>query len=48
VALGFENGEIRLWEQSMFERRMLGGHETEEKNERKSALQDKLRALRDR
>jgi len=48
VALGFENGEIRLWERSMFERRLLSGHEIEEKNERKSALQDKLRALRDR
>ena len=48
VALGFENGQIRLWESSMFERRMLDGHETEEKNERKSALQEKLNALRDR
>ena len=48
VALGFENGQIRLWESNMFERRMLDGHQTEEKDERRSALQDKLRALRDR
>ena len=48
LALGFENGEIRLWEHSMFERRMKNGHKSEKKDERKSALQDKLRALRDR
>ena len=48
LALGFENGQIRLWEASMFERRMLNGHEAEEKDERKSALQEKLSALRDR
>ena len=48
LALGFENGQIHLWESSMFERRMINGHETEEKDERKSALQEKLRALRDR
>jgi len=48
LALGFENGQIRLWEAGMFERRMLNGHVTEEKDERKSALQEKLSALRDR
>jgi len=48
IALGFEDGQIRVWDCVMFERRMLDGHEVEKKDERKSALQDKLRALRNR
>ncbi len=48
IALGFENGDICLWEQDMFERRMSKDHQKVKKDERKSALQDKLRALRDR
>lgn len=48
LAVGFDNGDICLWERSMFERRMKNGNKSEKKDERKSALQDKLRALRDR
>ena len=48
IALGFDNGDVCLWESSMFERRMTNGHKSEKKDERKSALRDKLRALRDR
>lgn len=48
IVVGFENGDICLWERSMFERRMKNGNKSEKKDERKSALQDKLRALRDR
>tara|TARA_B100001094_G_scaffold301906_1_gene328625 strand:+ start:1677 stop:2747 length:1071 start_codon:yes stop_codon:yes gene_type:complete len=48
IALGFENGDVCLWEQDMFERRMSKDEAEEKKDERKSALQEKLRALRDR
>ena len=48
IALGFENGDVCLWEQDMFERRMSRDGAEEKKDERKSALQEKLRALRDR
>ena len=48
LALGFETGEVCLWEQDMFERRMSKDSQKEKKDERKTALQEKLRALRDR
>ena len=48
IAIGFENGDVCLWEREMFERRMSAEVQEERKDERKSALQDKLRALRDR
>ena len=48
IALGFDNGEVCIWEQDMFERRMSNENSEEKKDERKSALQDKLRALLDR
>ena len=48
IAIGFEDGTVRVWEQVMFERRMRAEVSVEPKDERKSALQDKLRALRDR
>tara|TARA_B100000459_G_scaffold147291_1_gene116294 strand:+ start:8101 stop:9171 length:1071 start_codon:yes stop_codon:yes gene_type:complete len=48
IALGFENGDVCLWDKEMFERRMSTESQGEKRNERKSALQDKLRALRER
>lgn len=48
IVIGFENGDVCIWEQEMFERRMSKDDQKEKKDERKSALQDKLRALRDR
>ena len=48
VAVGFENGDIRVWEAEMFSRRLENKNEDEIPSVRNSALQDKLRALRDR
>lgn len=48
TAIGCEDGSIHVWEKDMFERRMNANVKTAPVNERKSALQDKLRALRDR
>ena len=48
TAMGCEYGSIQVWEKDEFERRMKADKKAAPKNERKSALQDKLRALRDR
>ena len=48
TAIGCEDGSVHVWEKDMFSRRMKENKQTIPKNDRKSALQDKLRALRDR
>ncbi|MBP04224.1 MAG: hypothetical protein CMA72_05505 [Euryarchaeota archaeon] len=48
VAVGYDNGDIRVWEAEMFSRRLDNQNEKEAPTKRNSALQDKLRALRDR
>lgn len=48
TAIGCEDGSIHVWEKDMFERRMKADKKAVPKNEHRSALQDKLRALRDR
>ena len=48
TAIGCEDGSIHVWEKDMLNRRMKANEQTIPKDNRKSALQEKLRALRDR
>jgi hypothetical protein len=49
VIAGCENGDVHVWERTVFERRLSSKTEAKEapKDARKSALQDKLRKLRE-
>tara|TARA_B100000768_G_scaffold71899_1_gene68965 strand:+ start:7187 stop:8266 length:1080 start_codon:yes stop_codon:yes gene_type:complete len=50
VIAGCENGDVHVWEMAVFERRMSAKKSDDDasENPRKSALQDKLRKLRER
>ena len=48
TAIGCEDGSIYVWEKDMLNRRIKADEQTVPKDVRKTALQDKLRALRDR
>jgi hypothetical protein len=50
LIVGCENGDVHVWERSVFDRRLSTNSEEDEgpKDARKSALQDKLRKLRER
>ena len=45
IAIGFEDGQILVWEKKLFERRLE--ERPTNTNERKSALAAKLRSLRE-
>jgi hypothetical protein len=50
LVVGCENGDVHVWESSVFDRRLSSNSQENEgrKDARKSALQDKLRKLRER
>ena len=48
VAVGFQNGQIHVWEAGMFERRLHNKNSEQKQSVRHSDLQNKLRALRER
>jgi hypothetical protein len=50
LVVGCENGDVHVWERSVFDRRLSSNSQENEgrKDARKSALQDKLRKLRER
>ena len=50
LIVGCENGDVHVWERSVFERRLSSSTQEDvgPKDARKSALQDKLRKLRER
>jgi hypothetical protein len=48
TAIGCEDGSIHVWEKDMLNRRIKADEQTVPKDIRKTALQEKLRALRDR
>jgi hypothetical protein len=50
LVVGCENGDVHVWERSVFDRRLSSNSQENQgrKDARKSALQDKLRKLRER
>ena len=50
LIVGCENGDVHVWERGVFDRRLSSNSQEDEgpKDARKSALQDKLRKLRER
>lgn len=50
LIVGCENGDVHVWERGVFDRRLSNNSIEDEgpRNARKSALQDKLRKLRER
>lgn len=50
VIVGCENGDVHVWERDVFDRRLKqnADHIPHQKDERRTALQDKLRKLRER